>query len=319
MGTTTPVRGLYKPAYQEVGWDQQVNANFDNLDATANKSYVDSQDATKQNLLGYTAENAANKGAASGYASLDSGGKVPLSQLGNVPAAPVTSVATKTGAVTLVEGDIANLTTDLAAKEVSANKGVASGYASLDGTGNVPASQLGNAFVFAASAGLWLPYGMEEFSPSDGLTTCGVANGQQGAQFVCPVNVKLNNVTIYLSAGLSGAKMGIAIYSGDGLTKLSSADGISLSGGPNVVIRTALSTQLTLLAATTYWAMWTLTDSVTVKISNQLLTLVYSQIKNAGAVRIGNSTGATSGGVTLSTIGTPLTSAQLRVPLMFFD
>lgn len=36
---------------------------------------------TKQASLGYTPENAANKGAANGYASLDSGGKVPSGQL----------------------------------------------------------------------------------------------------------------------------------------------------------------------------------------------------------------------------------------------
>lgn len=44
----------------------------------------------------------------------------------------VLSVASKTGVVTLVEGDIANLTTDLAAKEVTANKDVANGYAGID-------------------------------------------------------------------------------------------------------------------------------------------------------------------------------------------
>lgn len=37
--------------------------------------------AGKQSSLGFTPENAANKGAANGYASLDSGGKVPASQL----------------------------------------------------------------------------------------------------------------------------------------------------------------------------------------------------------------------------------------------
>ncbi len=36
---------------------------------------------TKQNTLGYTAENAAKKGAANGYAGLDASGKVPLSQI----------------------------------------------------------------------------------------------------------------------------------------------------------------------------------------------------------------------------------------------
>lgn len=42
----------------------------------------------------------------------------------------------------LPESAITNLVTDLAAKEVSANKGIASGYAGLDGSGKVPTSQL---------------------------------------------------------------------------------------------------------------------------------------------------------------------------------
>jgi hypothetical protein len=56
--------------------------------------------------------------------------------------APVQSVAGKTGAVTLAESDISNLTTDLAATEKTANKGVAYGYAALDSTGKVPSQQL---------------------------------------------------------------------------------------------------------------------------------------------------------------------------------
>jgi hypothetical protein len=59
------------------------------------------------------AEMTTNKGKASGYASLDNIGNVPISQLGNLPAAPVTSVAGKTGAVTLAESDIASLSSDL--------------------------------------------------------------------------------------------------------------------------------------------------------------------------------------------------------------
>jgi hypothetical protein len=35
MGTSTPIRGLYKPAHAEVGWDAAVNANMDNLDSAA--------------------------------------------------------------------------------------------------------------------------------------------------------------------------------------------------------------------------------------------------------------------------------------------
>lgn len=62
----------------------------------------------------------------------------------NAPSAPVTSVAGKTGVVTLVESDIASLTTDLAATEKTANKGVANGYAGLNGSAYVVTSQLGS-------------------------------------------------------------------------------------------------------------------------------------------------------------------------------
>ena len=41
------------------------------------------------------------------------------------------------------EADVTNLVTDLAAKEATANKGVVSGYASLDSTTKVPVAQLG--------------------------------------------------------------------------------------------------------------------------------------------------------------------------------
>lgn len=52
------------------------------------------------------------------------------------------SSATAANFQALVEGDITNLTTDLAAKEVTANKGAVSGYASLDATTKVPIAQL---------------------------------------------------------------------------------------------------------------------------------------------------------------------------------
>jgi Pectate lyase superfamily protein len=59
------------------------------------------------------------------------------------PSAPVTSVAGKTGAVTLAESDVVNLTSDLAATEKISNRGAASGYAPLDGTSKVPTANLG--------------------------------------------------------------------------------------------------------------------------------------------------------------------------------
>jgi len=44
-------------------------------------SSIQTQLSGKQDALGYTAENTSNKGVANGYASLDGGGKVPLTQL----------------------------------------------------------------------------------------------------------------------------------------------------------------------------------------------------------------------------------------------
>jgi hypothetical protein len=81
-------------------------------------------------------EQLANKGVASGYAGLDGTGKVPAAQ------SLVMSVAGRTGTIVLAESDVASLVSDLAATEKTANKGAASGYASLDGTGHLPLSQI---------------------------------------------------------------------------------------------------------------------------------------------------------------------------------
>jgi len=95
------------------------------------------------------AEATANKGVANGYASLGAGGLVPAAQLGTGTAdathtlfgdgtfkAAVTSVAGRTGAVVLAVADVTNA-------ESTANKGVASGYASLDSSTLVPTAQHG--------------------------------------------------------------------------------------------------------------------------------------------------------------------------------
>ena len=57
-------------------------------------------------------------------------------------AAPVQSVASKTGAVSLAINDIANLQTTLDAKIPSSEKGANNGVATLDGSGKLPSSQV---------------------------------------------------------------------------------------------------------------------------------------------------------------------------------
>jgi hypothetical protein len=57
-------------------------------------------------------------------------------------AAPVQSVASKTGIVTLAISDIANLQTTLDAKIASTEKGATNGVATLDGSGKLPSNQV---------------------------------------------------------------------------------------------------------------------------------------------------------------------------------
>ena len=67
--------------------NNHTHTNKTTLDAvteaftTALKSTYDGYATGKQDALGFTAENSANKGVANGYAGLDSGGKVPTAQL----------------------------------------------------------------------------------------------------------------------------------------------------------------------------------------------------------------------------------------------
>lgn len=64
----------------------------------------------KQNALGYTAENNANKGVNNGYASLDGSGKIPTSQMPNLAMNNVWTVASQSAMLALstaVVGDVA--------------------------------------------------------------------------------------------------------------------------------------------------------------------------------------------------------------------
>ncbi len=110
-------------------------------------------------------ENTANKGAASGYASLDSGTKVPTTQLGGAGAdntkflrgdqtwvapAGAPDATTLSKGIVQLAGDLGGTAASptvpgLASKESTANKGAASGYASLDSGSKVPTAQLGGA------------------------------------------------------------------------------------------------------------------------------------------------------------------------------
>jgi hypothetical protein len=123
--------------------------------------------AGKQSLLGYTAESVANKGAANGYASLDSSAHVPSAQ-----SAPITGDVTKaagasmstvvalngTSLAGLASGMLKNTTgtgvptiatagTDYQAPlgytpENTTNKGAASGYAPLNASSQVPLANM---------------------------------------------------------------------------------------------------------------------------------------------------------------------------------
>ena len=136
--------------------------------------------AGKQATLGFTPENSANKGAISGYASLDAGTKIPIAQIPTGSTAStvaigndarlsdartplshshaeseitnlVTDLAGKASSThTHAEADITNLVTDLAGKQAalgftpenSANKGAANGYAPLNASSRVPIANL---------------------------------------------------------------------------------------------------------------------------------------------------------------------------------
>lgn len=86
-------------------------------------------------------EVAANKGQIGGYPSLDGAGLIPFTQLPTGTGGSQVAVGSH-GHTGIAQSDVTNLVSDLAARELTANKGAASGYASLDGSIKVPFAQL---------------------------------------------------------------------------------------------------------------------------------------------------------------------------------
>jgi hypothetical protein len=123
--------------------------------------------AGKQATLGYTPQNAAQKGLANGYAGLGADGKVPSAQLPAQTTSGVTSFNGRSAAVSLLNADvlsalgftpldataaipqsqITGLSGALTGKQDVSGKGAANGYAPLDSSGKVPASYLTGAGV----------------------------------------------------------------------------------------------------------------------------------------------------------------------------
>lgn len=96
-----------------------------NDDGTLRSSAVTGAGGLTQTTADSRYVQSSSIGQNSGVAPLDSSGKVPSANL-PTSSGTVTSVAGKTGAVTLAEGDIANLITDLAAKYTKPAGGIPS-------------------------------------------------------------------------------------------------------------------------------------------------------------------------------------------------
>jgi hypothetical protein len=98
--------------------------------------------------VGYVGDASAwaNIGQPDGLATLDGAGYVPLAQLGNVPyTGVISSLQTQ---IQTINSNVSCVTSAVAS--IQASKGAPDGLATLDDTGNVPASQLNNAIHMTA-------------------------------------------------------------------------------------------------------------------------------------------------------------------------
>lgn len=138
-----------------------------------------------------------HKGAANGYAGLDGSGKVPLAQ---VPQSGITiTEAQVTGLVAdlaAINSTLTSQSTAIALRELASNKGIASGYASLDGTTKVPIAQ-----IPTGQTGSTVPLGNDSrFTDSRTPTAHAASHTSVGSDPVTLAQSQVTNLTTDLAA-----------------------------------------------------------------------------------------------------------------------
>lgn len=163
--------------------------------------------------------------AGTGVTIVDGSGIITIS----APNSGVTSFNSRTGAVTLISGDV---TTALGyTPENAANKGVANGYASLDGGGKVPLTQLPATLL--EYQGTW----------NANTNTPTLANGTGTSGFVYIVNVA--GTTDFGAGPITFAVGDWAIYDGSIWQKSLNSNAVSSVNGATGAVTVNAINQLT--------------------------------------------------------------------------